>query len=69
LKSENTRLQAQLQTSESRTRDLEVELDRVRLGVTEAVQVLSRGGSESGQHKSNAIGEPEKIGRCGVIAV
>ncbi|KAJ5666548.1 uncharacterized protein N7477_008996 [Penicillium maclennaniae] len=63
LKSENSRLQAQLQASESRARDFEVELDRVRLGVTEAVQVLSRGGSESGQHKSNGIGEPGKIAR------
>ena len=52
LKTETARLQGQLQASGSRARDLEVELARVRAGVTEAMQVLSRGESESNQHKA-----------------
>ena len=52
LKNETARLQGQLQASGSRARDLEVELARVRAGVTEAMQVLSRGESESNQHKA-----------------
>lgn len=52
LKSETARLQNQLQASGSRARDLNVELDRVRAKVTEAMQVLSRGGGELDQQKA-----------------
>ncbi|KAJ5215570.1 uncharacterized protein N7498_001977 [Penicillium cinerascens] len=54
LKIETARLQDQLQASDSQARDLEVELARVRAGVSEAMQVLSRGKSESDQPDPDA---------------
>lgn len=54
LKIETARLQGQLQASGSQARDLEVELARVRAGISEAMQVLSRGKSESDQSKPDA---------------